>query len=199
MEIFNKKYVHCMWDDILEGKECFVNDSIFGLMHDVCTNDISQKGKVTRNTNDDDGIFPFINDNLGYRFVYFDPNYETKRAYVAGKKIQFQSFCDGMWYDCNSEPEWADEYKYRVKPALERMSRKQLAEWLARGNGELTWGSKATNCTALEYYSSADNDPVPDDYRVRRWGSDEWIIPSMDVYKEDCYYSPKVHEEIEED
>ena len=27
---------------------------------------------------------------------------------------------------------------------------------------------------------------LPEEYTIRRWGSDEWIEPTVDVYEEDC-------------
>lgn len=70
------------------------------------------------------------------------------------------------------------------KPQL--MSHRQLAEWLAKGYGELRLGKLVSDSSS--YYLDEEDDPVKEekDYLIRRWGSDEWILPTVDVYREDC-------------
>lgn len=53
-------------------------------------------------------------DGIKFRFFYYDPNYEVKKAFNEGKKIQVHC-ANGMWRDCD-EPKWYDDCKYRVKP-----------------------------------------------------------------------------------
>lgn len=72
-----------------------------------------------------------------------------------------------------------------------RMTYRQLAEWLAKGNGQVSYSDRSTAITVCvetfnSYFEKKDNIEVPFDYKIRRFGSDEWIEPTIDVYMEDC-------------
>ena len=189
-ELFNKKFVYFMWDDELTDKECFVADNIYDLMHDV--NNKKYKHLVKRNQNIDFS-FPFITENTGYKFAYYDPNYDIKIAYNEGKQIQFQSLVDGSWCDCDelSEDSWDDDYKYRIKPAENEkqtkcMTYRQLAEWLGRGNGEFMYRLSIATTSVISYLISDENSEVSQNSRIRKWNSNEWIKPTLAIYEEDC-------------
>jgi hypothetical protein len=112
MELFDKKFVHFMWDDELEGKECFVADDISTLKSDV-----SHKACSKRFGNVKKGLleYPFQIKSWNWRFAYYDPNYEVKRAFNEGKKVQVKRIdCFADWIDCD-EPIWSKECCYRVK------------------------------------------------------------------------------------
>lgn len=118
MELFDKKFVHFMWDDELEGKEVFVADSMEDLIFAV-----ENDGKCAVKTNalryNGNNVKPFHAYMLGansYTFAYYDPNYEVKKAYYKeGKKVQVGDYI-GNWADCHGEPHWSDNCKYRIKP-----------------------------------------------------------------------------------
>ena len=40
--------------------------------------------------------------------------------------------------------------------------------------------------TAPSYVLSNENKEVSTKLKIRRWGSDEWIEPTVDVYNKDC-------------
>ena len=130
MELFDPKFVHFMWDDSLEGKEGFVSNYLRGLIDIVNTDTISAIKKA----------LPSVFDS--WSFFYYDPNYECKKAFNEGKKIQFlsrQQQSNGewidVWYDCvgPNEPKFLETVKYRVKPEEEKKYRpyKSSAEMIA--------------------------------------------------------------------
>ena len=86
MELYDSRFVYFEWDDVLEGKDVFLADYISVLKDKV--NDSVDAEKVREN---DGGDFPFCNnENDGYTFAYYDPNYEVKKAYQDGKTIQYK-------------------------------------------------------------------------------------------------------------
>ena len=68
------------------------------------------------------------------------------------------------------------------------MTNRQLAEWLAKGNGEMSLkkGMGIGAYARHEYEKKKANDSVPDDILIRPWDSDEWVVPSVDIYERDC-------------
>ena len=64
------------------------------------------------------------------------------------------------------------------------MTNRQLSEWLAKGNGEVSNGIGCTN--HYEYLLSCSDDPVANNtFVIRRFGSSEWTIPLKAIYDED--------------
>lgn len=188
-ELFDKKYVHFMWEDELEGKEGFFSDSVENLQSCVILNHEPAFGTVRGKSNVFD--FPFLREGevaiCKYRFFYYDPNYKCKRAYAEGKQIQFKNII-GNWEDIDC-PKWNKGMEYRIKPEepkSRRMTYRELAEWLAKGNGEHTTTLSDEVVTRITYYKNSVNEEVIDVCKIRRWGSDEWIEPTVDVYEQDC-------------
>jgi len=112
MELFDKRFVHFMWDDKLEGQKVFVADNINTLIERIKKGTSIYKVHWSRDTG-----MPFESDDLvRYRFAYYDPNYEVKRAfYKESKQIQVAYKGANNWVDCD-EPEWVDGCQFRVKP-----------------------------------------------------------------------------------
>ena len=103
MELFDKKYVHFMWEDELEGKEGFFANNIDSLMLTVNNNNPLTRMNITE-------------EEFGHwTFVYYDPNYECKRAFSEGKQIQCRSNSVYKWID-DTNPTWEDIFEYRIKP-----------------------------------------------------------------------------------
>ena len=103
MEIFDKKFVRFMWDDELEGKECFVADEMGSLEKDVNIADyripiLHYSGNRNR---------PFLAaDGNTFRFAYYAPHYSIKKAFNEGKTIQFK-LPNGAWEDILCEGNYA--------------------------------------------------------------------------------------------
>lgn len=116
VKLFDKRFVHFMWDDELKGKQCFVADYIDTIQALVEKGDENTLYLVTC-SNDERKPFRRRNRTATRQFAYYDPNYEVKRAfYKEGKKVQ--SFLDykNKWFDVAGEPSWLDGIEYRIKP-----------------------------------------------------------------------------------
>ena len=112
------------------------------------------------------------------------------QAYADGKKIQIADKGSKDWADYGTgEPVWDwDAFDYRIKPEEKpvRMTNRQLAEWLARGFGSWKTRRSPTVYMDISYPIFEENTPVSDSFHIRPWGSDEWIEPTVDIYKRDC-------------
>lgn len=118
MELYNKEFVYFDWDDKLEGKKGFSSDDINTLKQAVKDNRTGLYGEIIKNTGPD-SQFPFETiDNSGwhghFRFCYYDPYYEFRRAYLEGKQLQFRN-SEGDWEDVHGEPLFNKD-QYRIKP-----------------------------------------------------------------------------------
>jgi hypothetical protein len=178
MELFDKKFVHFMWEDELAGKKGFFEDSINDLIIDV--NECNCRGTVTVS---ESNAYPFQREETGitWAFFYYDPNYDCKRAYAEGKTIQYKQV--DTWFVV-TDPGWYDDIEYRIKPEEPKpriMTYRELAEWLAKGNGQIKVGGEIHFW--LDYVEGTDAMEVC--YKIRRWGSEEWIEPTVDVYEAD--------------
>ena len=76
-------------------------------------------------------------------------------------------------------------YPYEEEPN-KRMTNRQLSEWLAKGNGERSSNDCRKNSLTFEYDEFGENEEVSSDIIIRPWGSDEWVEPTVDIYKRDC-------------
>ena len=115
------------------------------------------------------------------------------QAYAEGKKLQYKVVGYDDWHDVDDEDgiNEGTRYEYRIKPEepkTRRMTYRQLAEWLAKGNGQQTSIECSVRYTFQEVVKEEENKEVPADYRIRYWNSDDWIEPTYDVYAEDCMH-----------
>lgn len=191
MKLFDRKYLHCMWSEKIDGKKCLLSDNLSDLIKDVNNGTafdpevILACGHVKRS----DGVHIMAVDGTTWTYAYFDPNYECKVAYIKGMTVQVR-MADGHWED-NPYPRWCDNDEYRVKleePVKpKRMTYRQLAEWLAKGNGQYTpLLNKCFISSSMDYDCKLDNDELIEGYKIRYWCSDEWIEPTYEIYEEDC-------------
>lgn len=75
------------------------------------------------------------------------------------------------------------------EPAQRRMTNRQLAQWMAQGNGVMTYVDGSTlaiepTCgvyTYHEYSINRDADECNDTIRVQKWDSEEWVVPTADL------------------
>jgi len=113
------------------------------------------------------------------------------QAYIDGKKIQIADKGCKDWENYIGEPLWDwDTFDYRIKPEEKpkKMTNRQLAEWLAKGNGEHSYG-EGKDDPAFTYWSYDQEEmnlPIEEEVVIRPWGSDEWIEPTVDIYERDC-------------
>lgn len=107
-----------------------------------------------------------------FRYFYYDPNLECKRAYyLDGKKIQRKDV-SGDWV-VDLEPKWYDNYEYRIKPETKtHLTNRQVAEWLAKGNGQINLDEVID--TRYSYYLDKGNDLIDKNFKIRKWSDSEW-------------------------
>lgn len=117
-KIFDKKFVHFMWADKLEGKEGFFSDSIAYLITSVENNTIEHKGYARRSCVNDTYQFNNAPTGNSYQFFYYDPFYKIKCEWKEGKQIQSRSKIDrdAEWED-DDYPDWNNHcMEFRVRP-----------------------------------------------------------------------------------
>lgn len=72
------------------------------------------------------------------------------------------------------------------KPKL--MTNRQLAEWLAKGNG--LWKHEPSySGLVYHFYWFIEKDmgeEIPNDIVIMYNDSDEWVVPTVDIYERDC-------------
>ena len=124
---------------------------------------------------------------------------EVMKAYLEGKDLQCRYkgieggeededwkdvLCPSWnWYGCD----------YRIKPdesegSKNLMSNRQVSELLAKRYGECTFlyddETISRIGTSLSYAKGNEDLPVHTNLRIRPWGSDEWLEPTVDIYEE---------------
>jgi len=117
---------------------------------------------------------------------------EVMQAYTEGKTIEKKSkSLVGPCWVVSKNPTWDWlTIEYRIKPEEpkpKRMTKRQLAEWCAKGNGQ--WVSSYNPHTYLSHYSyspSSEGEEVSDVIKIRLWSSNKWIEPTEDIYLRDC-------------
>lgn len=96
----------------------------------------------------------------------------------------------GLRVALNLSEKLYDTYSYNGNNDLKLMTNRQLAEILAKSYGQVKI-LDPNDCSAIEtvwaYFEEEgadDNDMVPDNVRIRRWGSDEWSSPTFEIYED---------------
>lgn len=167
MELYNKEFVYFDWDDKLKGKKGFFADNIEDLKRDVKDNNTQWYGEIFKNSrsDDEDVEYPFETiDNSGwhrnFRFAYYDPYYEFRKAYIEGKQLQFKNH-EGDWENILGAPLFTDD-EYRVKPEY-----RIKPEWYL----------------VLDDYGLSHTNEPNEDETVLSKGTEEECIQYMEKYK----------------
>lgn len=178
--LFDKKYVHKVWIDELKGKKVFFADYEDDLERFVEDDNQNFYGTIVRPFGD--GRLPFHMENGEYyAFCYCDPYLELKTALKQGKTIQ-ALMPSNTWEDVKN-PKWCyPPEEYRIKPESEfvrtdkyyekPVTNRELAEWLARGNGEICMSD-----IRLSYHNYEEDDKPVTEMFVRKW-DDVWHRPT---------------------
>lgn len=133
-------------------------------------------------------------------------NAEEARQYI-GKKGLFSDYLraitesptecfEGTFRKVEEEEGWPF-FRDRVRsgyqffrPILEEdeplMTNRQLAEWLAKGNGELSCEGGQMASSDSVYYKGEEDNSVSSTTLIRRWRDTEWVRPTKAIYEEDC-------------
>lgn len=183
-EMFDKRFVHFMWDDSLKGKVGFFADSIEELIE-----------AVNRNASDKDsvkvggGSFPFCSEtDTAWKFFYHDPLYEYRWVHEheqGKKKVQVKLPLSG-WSDMPKDWTWDYSCEYRIveneeeKPT--RLNWYMLAMWLAKGNGQAHSSNLEDDMiiSSLNYNPVFGADTLDSSWQVRRWDDTVWHEPTVD-------------------
>lgn len=94
-------------------------------------------------------------------------------------------YTKGMWIRDDSIC-WKHVYPIEWnKKSKKRMNNRQLAMWLAKGNGQVKYSQSHTytHHTYLEYLHHSD-DKVDEGIKVRKWDSEELIEPTTDLLED---------------
>ena len=86
-------------------------------------------------------------------------------VYAIASRKDFPVICENStWRHCAEIPE------------QKKATNRELACWLAKGNGELKVDDLVySNCN---YYNDQENNPIKDSLLVRRWDETEWHKPT---------------------
>lgn len=91
-------------------------------------------------------------------------------VYAIVSRKEFPVICENStWRHCAEIPE---------VPESERVTYRELARWLAKGNGEVK--NADTICPNWNYYDDEENKPVEDSFLVREWDDTEWHKPTRE-------------------
>lgn len=106
---------------------------------------------------------------------------------IDGQTTEILGYIRGLWL---SSVRWMHVYpvcwnKEKVEEALNlksnRMTNRQIAMWLATGNGELSGVNYVTIFSTWSYPKDEQDNEVSEGIIVRKWGSKEWIEPTVDL------------------
>lgn len=177
MPKFETKYIHVKWSDELNGKHVFFADHSLYLKERVENNDIRYYKEVTRGGS----YLPFRTRYTEecWKFCYYDPYYDLKVALEQGKVIQVDT---SEWKDLLF-PFWdLNPERYRIKPEepdeSKPVTNRELARWLAHGNGELFFPEVERCCTNFNYDDDKRNKPIDTRFLVIKWEDEEWVKPT---------------------
>ena len=103
-----------------------------------------------------------------------EPPHEENVLYVNSKYrivvVLLESGCVTMFEYCAEIPE---------KPAPRMATNRELARWLAQGNGEVIDSTHYIN-TYHEYFRCLDKNEVHKTIQVRKWDDTEWHTPDVE-------------------
>ena len=133
-------------------------------------------------------IFTYENRNeaeIGKRYVFSDVYSEIYKVPEYKVRAELKEVNDNLYpfkNDCGASYQFIREV---VDENNTLMTYRQLAEWLTKGNGQ----SKDEGSWVYQYLAYkliVENKPVDETVRIRRWDSDEWVKPTVDIYERDC-------------
>lgn len=131
---------------------------------------------------------------------------EVMQAFEEGKDIEFKWLFKAdepfRTWDLTDDPVWNwCDFDYRIKEESKSvlMTQRRLCELLAKGYGEfMVEDETETEVYPTYFYSKGNGDnPVADNVRIRPWGGDEWIRPTVDVHE--GFFGTKGEEDDEDE
>lgn len=191
MNLFIKEYLHSEFDDSLVGKYgFFANDEtiIQDAINNVNLKYYDRLEKFCNNT------YPFwaLHNAGGTKLFYHDPYYYLKEAIVVdGETLEVK--INGVWTEVTDLESFFTNYsnplppnQYRTEKNRRIVTHKELAKWLADGNGQVCYSplNKDVGMCAVyfSYYIGLDDKPV-EDILVRTWDDVAWHLPTASYLK----------------
>ena len=94
-------------------------------------------------------------------------------VYAIVSRGDFRVICENSsWRHCAEIPK---------VPELELVTYRELARWLAEGNGEVKdENDEGTICMSRFYWEGQENNAVEDSIHVRKWDETEWHKPTRE-------------------
>ena len=179
-DLFDESFVFRCWDASLEGKSVYVG----GRLESLKKSFLSDKSTVTIPSGD--FHFPFRVDGFdggtyNFRYVYYDPLLEFKRARVDGKVVEVCT--EEGWSEVLSDEDFNLQPScYRIRPessSSSDVSNRELAYWLSQGYGEYCLDNDEVSYL-YTYPKNTSNDPIPTNLMVRSWDETEWVRPTRE-------------------
>lgn len=91
-------------------------------------------------------------------------------VYAIVSRKEFPVICvNSTWQHCAEIPDVSES---------EQVTYRELARWLANGNGEVK--SANTVCANWNYYAESENKSIPNYFSVRKWDDTEWHKPTRE-------------------
>lgn len=132
-------------------------------------------------------IYTYENRNeaeIGKRYVFSD-FYKDVCKIPEKKNHSTLAAVENKVYPFRNDSGYVAQFIREVIEEPELMTNRQLAEWLAKGNGQFKYGDTLL-CVGQCYGPVHENEAVDKSIRIRRWDSDEWVVPTVDIYERDC-------------
>ena len=133
-------------------------------------------------------IYTYENRNeaeIGKRYVFSDSYAGVCKTPESKVHTELKEVNDNLYpfkNDCGASYQFIREV---IDEKNTLMTHRQLAEWLAKGNGQYKFDDTMF-FSHLTYHYIEDDEPVDESIPIRRWDSDEWVVPTVDIYERDC-------------
>ena len=93
-------------------------------------------------------------------------------VYAITSRKDFPVICENStWRHCAEIPKVTES---------ELVTYRELARWLAEGNGEVMWSNIAH--TDWGYMAGEENEALDESYSVRKWDDTEWHKPTREYF-----------------
>jgi len=89
-DFFDKRYLYVEWQPVLDKVKCIDASNSAVLLHNhISHNDLIGSYEITKNLGADKNVFPFLINGTKFRFIYYDPNWKYKLAWLNGDTLQY--------------------------------------------------------------------------------------------------------------
>lgn len=105
---------------------------------------------------------------------------DVRRLNGIGNCNLIVGYLNGRWRT-ESDVLWSHAYpiEWNKKPK-KRMTNRELAMWLAKGNGQVKYATGYVSAYH-GYAEGIDHEETQEEIKVRKWDSTEWVEPTVDL------------------